>query len=215
MNFGKIIKFFIPNDTSFFPLFEEAAQMLVKTADLLHDMMLNDSPEIRKNNIKQIKNLEVAADDVAHNIFENLNKIFITPFDREDIHALTSSLDDVIDSINGVSQRIELYNPKSFLPEFERITQLIVYASKEILSAITALKNLKNPEKIKESCIKINSFENQADDLYHSAVSALFQNETDPFELIKKKEILETLEKIADKAEDVSDVLKTIIIKAA
>jgi uncharacterized protein len=108
-----------------------------------------------------------------------------------------------------------LYKPKSFPPQFLEISDLILQASREILLAIKELKNIKNPYKIKEACIKINEIENHADDIYHFGLSELFEHEKDAIELVKLKDILSTLEKATDKAEDVSDVLKTIIVKIA
>ncbi len=215
MAIDRLFKIFVPKDTTFFPLFEEDAQNLVAISSLFKQMINLEDPNLRVPFFSKIKDAEHVGDDITHKIFEKLNKTFITPFDREDIHTLTSTIDDVADFINKASQRIKLYKPKRFTPEMLKITQIISDACAEIHKAIGELRNLKNPEKINESCIQINSFENQADDLYHFAISELFDKEKDPVELIKLKEILETLEKATDKAEDVADVLRTIIIKAA
>lgn len=209
-----ILKFFVPKDHSFFPLFEEVAGILNKASQLLKLLMATENFGEREPIIKQIKSAEHDADDITHKIFQRLNKSFITPFDREDIQGLASSLDNVIDTINGTSQRISLYKPKTLMPVFGEMAEIIVQTSKEIEFSLHGLKNAgKNKDKIIQSCININSLENMADDLYHSGISSLFEKEGDTNELIKKKEIIETLEKTVDKAEDVSDVIKTILVK--
>ena len=163
----------------------------------------------------KIKQMENDGDDVAHKIFDELDKTFITPFDREDIHQLVSTLDDVLDLINGASQRIRLYKPKKFPAQFRELAVILVHGAEEVQAAVKELKNLKKPDKINASCVRINELENLADDLYHMVISDLFEHEKDAIELIKVKEVLQTIERACDRVEDVSDVLKTIIIKVA
>jgi uncharacterized protein len=215
MNFSKVLQVIIPKEKKFYPLFEESVDYMVKAAILLNKLLLIDDLNEKANIIRQIKEYEDKGDHVAHTIYEELNKTFITPFDREDIQKLASTMDDVLDYINGCSQKIKLYKPKEISKYSIEISELIVQASREIESGIKELKNLKQPHKIKDSCIRINEIENQADDIYHQAISDFFETEKDPIELIKKNEIIQTLEKATDKAEDVSDVLKSIIVKIA
>jgi predicted phosphate transport protein (TIGR00153 family) len=216
MNLDSVLKFFVPKDHSFYPLFEKDAQNLIKTAEMLRLLMATEDPEQQDSFIKQIKELEKIGDDITHTIFDQLNKSFITPFDREDIQQLASNIDDVVDTINGVGQRIRLYKPKTYAPIFAEIAEVIFRTAQEIENSVDLMKDpASNKNKIIESCITINTLENKADDLYHQGISMLFENEKDPFELIKKKEILETLEKAVDKAEDVSDAIKTIMVKLA
>ena len=216
MNLDYILKYFVPQDTSFFPLFEENGKILLRASELLKSLMVLHSLDEREAITKQIKIVEHEGDDITHKIFQQLNKSFITPFDREDIQQLASSLDDVIDFINGTAQRIELYKPKSFMPVFAEMAEVINQAAIEIEVSLKGLQHAgKNKEKIIQSCINLNTLENRADDLHHAGLSELFEKETDTIELIKKKAILETLEKTVDKAEDVSDVVKTILVKLA
>jgi len=216
MNFNSIVKVFVPSDTSFFPLFEEDAKILIHAAELLKQLMASEPSENRESLVKQIKAVELEGDEVTHKIYDQLNKSFITPFDREDIQELASRLDDVVDFINGSSQRVNLYKPKSFIHIFPEMAETIYLAAVEIETSLHGLKNaVKNRERIIQSCINLNTIENKGDDLYHQGISELFEGEADAKELIKKKEILETLEKCIDKAEDVSDVIKTILIKLA
>lgn len=215
MNLHQAIQSLAPKDKKFFPLFEGAAKNVVHTAELLKQLLSTEEIEKRKPFAAQIKAAEQVGDDFTHKIYSELSKTFITPFDREDVNELASSIDDVVDFMNGASQRINLYNPKTFLPEFRIFADLLLSAANQIVIAVNELRNLKNPKAINEACVKLDTIENQADDVYHIALVKLFEEEKDAIELIKKKEILETLEKATDKAENVSDVLKSIIIKLA
>lgn len=216
MNLDYFLKFFVPKDTAFFPLFEQDVKILVKASELFKTLMDTDDIEQRDPIIKQIKGLELEGDEITHQIYSQLNKSFITPFDREDIQELASSLDDVLDHINGVSQRIRLYKPKVLIPVLKEFSEIIYQAALEIEISVNGLRNAgKNKDKIIQSCIKLNTLENKGDDLYHIGISKLFDEEKDTIELIKTKEIIATLEKAVDKAEDVSDVIKTILIKMA
>lgn len=205
----------VPKDKKFFPMFESQADLIVEAADKLNDIFSTSDPEKHAELFKAIKDLENRGDDVAHQVFDELDKTFITPFDREDIHQLTSKLDDVLDFINGTSQRIRLYRLKKFPSEFLEFSSVMQDGAVEIRNAVKELYNLKKPETIRNAVIRINEVENKADDLYHSVISDLFENEKDAIELIKKKEVLQTMERASDRMEDVADVLKTIIIKLA
>lgn len=213
MNLRKIFRSLIPKETKFLDMFESASDNIVKAAVLLNQLIMIDDFDKRNALVKQIKEIESNGDTITHTIFEELNKTFITPIDREDIQSLTAFLDDVLDYINGTAQKIQLYKPKKLTPQFLEISDLILQAARQIQIAVIELKNIKNPMKIKEACIKINEIENHADDAFHIGLSDMFQNEKDAIELIKLKDILATLEKATDKAEDVADVLKTIIVK--
>jgi len=216
MGINKVFQFFVPKEKKFFPLFEGVAENLEKGAVLLNKLLLLIGNEEEKHSlVSQIKQCEEIGDDFTHKIFDELNKTFITPFDREDIQSLTSSLDDVLDYINSCAKRMELYKVVSLPKNTIEISELLVQASRELKIAIGELSNLKHPEVIKKSCIRLNEIENQVDDLYYMSVSDLFENEKDAIELIKKDAILKTLETATDKAEDVSDVLKSIIVKVA
>ena len=216
MNLDYFLKFFVPKDTAFFPLFEHDVKILVKATELFKALVDTNKIGQREPIIRQIKDLELEGDGVTHEIYSQLNKSFITPFDREDIHELASSLDDVLDHLNGASQRILLYKPKVLIPVVKEFSELIFQAAKEIEFSVNGLRNaVKNKEKIIQSCIVLKTIENKGDNLYQMGISRLFDEEKDTIELIKTKEILATLEKAINKAEDVSDVIKTILIKMA
>ncbi len=196
-------------------MFEAQAGLIVKAMEMLSEIFTTADHERQLELCKSIKDLENQGDEKAHQIFDELDTTFITPFDREDIHQLTSTLDDVLDFINGTSQKIRLYKLRDFPKEFLQFSHILTTGASEILHATKELHNLKKPEKIIKACIRINELENEADDVYHQVISDLFEHEKDAIELIKKKEVLQTLERAADRMEDVADVLKTIMIKIA
>ena len=214
MNIDKFLKFFVPKDHSFFPLFEEDARNLVKAADLLRTLMASETPEEHDRLNKEIKDVEHIGDEITDKAFEQLNKSFITPFDREDIHELTAHIDDVVDSINGISRRVCLYKPKKLIPVYKELAEVIYAAAIEIEVSIHGLRDAAaNKNKIMAACEKVKEIEHKADELYFDGVSELFEKEEDPKELLKNNKILEILERCVDEEEDVTDTLKAILIK--
>jgi uncharacterized protein len=212
---GFLKKILLPKEEKFFPLFEELADLVSESSHVLLKVVESPEPAQQHEHFREIKSLEKRADDIAHGVFDALDVTFITPFDREDIHQLVSKMDDVLDLINSASQQIKLYKPKKLLPQFKEMVVLIIRGCDQIKIAIHELRNLKKPGKISDACVKINELENVADDIFHQLISELFETEKNAIELIKNKEILETLEMATDSVEDVSDILKTIIIKSA
>lgn len=216
MNIDKLLKFFVPKDHSFYPLFEEDAKNLVKAAVLLNELLSSTDHEERERITKQIKDVEHIGDQITDRTFQQLNKSFITPFDREDIHELAGHIDDVVDSINGISRRICLYKPKTLMPVYKQMAEMILEAAKEIEVCISCLTDAAaNKEEITKSCNKVTDIEHKADEYYFFAVSELFEKETDPAEILKNNKILEILERCVDEEEDVTDVIKAILIKMA
>ena len=189
MSFSSIFKFLTPKDKTFIPLFEENAKLMVEGAVLFNKLFLVTDLAEKSSLMIRIKEVEQKGDEVTHRIFEELNKSFITPFDREDIHELASSMDDVLDFINSSSQRIRYYKPKHLGEEFVELSELVLQASREIHKAISELRDLKHTFKIKDACVRINEIENNADDIFYHSISKMYENETDPIEIIKKKEI--------------------------
>jgi len=165
---------------------------------------------------KKIRDIEHIGDEITNKTYEQLNKSFITPFDREDIHELTAHIDDVVDSINGIARRICLYKPKKMMPIYVEMAQLVYEGAKEVESAIHCLKDpVANKEKITRACGIVTAIEHKADELYFVGISELFEKEEDPKELIKNNKILEMLERCIDEEEDVTDTLKSVLIKMA
>jgi predicted phosphate transport protein (TIGR00153 family) len=216
MNIDSILKVFVPKDHSFFPLFEKDAHNLVKATGLLKELMSSTDPEEHERLHNEIKDVEHSGDEITIRTYEQLNKSFITPFDREDIHELTAHIDDVVDTINGIARRIYMYKPKKLIPIYKEMADFINEAAKEIEQAVHCLKDpVANRKKITSACETVTAIEHKADELYFKGISELFEEEEDPKELLKNNKILEMLERCVDEEEDVADTLKTILIKMA
>ena len=212
MGIGNIFRAFQPKDKIFFVLFEKVAQKLVEMSKEFHDGIrefdLNDETLLNK-----MSDYEHELDDLTHEIFVQLGENFITPFDREDINLLTSGLDDIADYIYASAKYIYLYkSPENKV--YSEFSLLIYKSCLEVKKALENLKDFRNPAEVKESCIKINSYENIADDVLSQAIVRLFET-NDAILIIKQKSILEYLEVVTDKAEDVANTMESIVIKYA
>jgi predicted phosphate transport protein (TIGR00153 family) len=216
MSLNSIFQYFVPKDKKIFaPLFEQAASNVVVMATILVEMVNSPNPATREELNKQIDKLENKGDEITHQIYLELGKNFITPFDREDIHALTTAIDDVADNIQEASNRMSLYRIDDFNESIRKLSDLILQATVDMEKAIKELKDLKNVRNIADSCIRINSLENQADYVFGRAVADLFLYETDAIRLIKYKEILSSLETATDMCEDAANVMESILVKNA
>jgi predicted phosphate transport protein (TIGR00153 family) len=216
MKIDAILHALLPKDDSFFTLFEKDSGNLVIAAGTFRDLMSNKiSKEERAQKIKKIEEFEHRGDEITHQIFKALGTTFITPFDREDIHVLASKLDDILDYIQGAATRIILYRVDTISPEAEKLAGLVYDAVVELNKAIPMLRDLRHAEKINESLVRINSMENEADDLFERAIANLFDTCKDPILLIKLKELLVSLETATDQCEDAANAIESILVKNA
>jgi predicted phosphate transport protein (TIGR00153 family) len=216
MSLNSIFQYFVPKDKKiFFPLFEQAASNVVAIATVLVEAVNSNNPASREEMFKQIDKLENKGDELTHQIYLELGKNFITPFDREDIHALATAIDDVADNIQGAANRMSLYRIDEFNEHIRKLSDLILQASIDLEKAVRELKDLRNVRAIADSCIRINSVENQADYVFDRAVADLFLYEKDAIKLIKYKEILASLETATDMCEDAANVMESILVKNA
>ncbi len=211
-----LLKFFLPKDRVFFSLFEEASQNLEALAGKLVKCVNESDYNKRAVIVQEMEDLEHQNDELTHRIFIELGKSFITPFDREDIHALASSLDDVADYMFATGKKINFYkiNPHED-SGILKMADAIKDAVLAVNAAVKELRNLKNTQKIIENVIKINYVENQADDLFDLAIEKLFDADIDAKTLIKKREIYQMMEVATDKCEDVGNVIESIVVKYA
>jgi predicted phosphate transport protein (TIGR00153 family) len=178
--------------------------------------MSSTDPETHERLHKEIKEVEHIGDEITDRSFQALNKSFITPFDREDIHELTASIDDVVDSIDGVSRRICLYKPKKLMDVYKEMAEMIHAAALEIEVCVHSLNDVAaNKKEILQACGKVKEIEHKTDEYYYVAVAELFDKEKDAAELLKNNKILEILERTVDEEEDVTDVIRAILIKMA
>lgn len=213
MNFNKIIQNLLPRHDNFFKLFEEDVQNLIIAGKIFEEAFHFPLTDRSKEKLHSIEDIEHAGDMITHKIFNELRSSFVAPFDREDIHLLTSSIDDVLDHIQGVAKRIFLYEINSFPEAGIQIIHTLNESIAELGKAIPLLRDMDNKAQIHEACVHINSCENKADDLFEHAVADLFKYCKDPIELIKIKEILEGLEVATDKCEDAANAIESIVIK--
>jgi uncharacterized protein len=198
----------IPKDTSFFLMFSAMSDILIAGARTLVDLFA-DYQDV-DNKIDEIHRIEREGDELTHAILTKLNQTFITPFDREDIHQLASKLDDVLDFINAAGARIVMYRITAPPPAAGDLARIILMQSQELQKAVSLMQKNGN---ILAHCVEINRLENEADLVAQHAIARLFECEKDPINLIKIKELLEFLERATDKAEDVANVLETVVLK--
>lgn len=191
-------------------MFAAIANNVTQGAMVLRDLFLNFQ-QIPAS-VNRIKEIERNGDEMTHKVYIKLNQTFITPFDREDIHELASRLDDVLDFINGASDRLVTYKIGNPPPAAAELAEVIVRQTEELSKAVALLEK---QDGILPHCVEINRLENMADSIARSAIGRIFEEETDPVRLIKFKELLEALEMATDKAEDAANVLETVVLKNA
>ena len=203
---------FFPKEIDFFEIFDKTSLNITKAASQLVDFMENfDNPEVRA---KEIHEIEQDSDMLTHDIMKKLNKTFITPIDREDLYALASRMDDVIDLIWAVADRISVFKWKEPMPEAIVMSKDILTTAEVMHKAVKKLKE-KNYAHVQEYCIEINRLENRVDRGFRDALGKLFDEVKDPILIIKWKEIYEHLEDASDRCEDVANVLEAIVLKYA
>jgi predicted phosphate transport protein (TIGR00153 family) len=204
---------FIPRETKFFELFADIANNVADGARALSDLLHHYDYEQMPAAVARIAAIEHRGDEMTHRILIKLNQTFITPFDREDIHLLASSLDDVLDFIFAASDRLLTYKITQPSPSAKVLAGIILKQSEELGKAVALLD--KDDSHLLDHCVEVNRLENEADKVSREAIGRLFEGELDPITLIKLKELLEVLEEASDKAEDVADVLETVVLKGA
>ena len=201
----------IPREVRFFDLFEQQSQHIIKGAQLLRELVNNFSDARAKAH--SIKEVEHQGDQITHDIVKKLNTTFITPIDREDIHDLATRLDDVLDYIEAAAERLVVYRIKEPTSASRAMAEVIVQQTHAMDRAIKCLRTM-DPG-FHEHAVEVNRLENSADNLLRDSLAALFEEQADPIEVIKWKEIYETMETVTDRCEDVVNVIEGIILKMA
>ncbi len=215
MALNSFLKIFMPKNKIFYELFEKVADNVSKMGSLLRNVVAEPDFDKRAALIARLEDLEHANDELTHSLFTELGRNFITPFDREDIHYLASSLDDIADYIYAAGKKINFYRVNPNDTGLQKFAELIEQGAEQVRLAVTELRDMKNMRKITEALVKINSIENQADDIFDFSIEKLFDTEPDAKEVIKKREIYQVMEIVTDKCEDASNVIESIIIKYA
>jgi uncharacterized protein Yka (UPF0111/DUF47 family) len=215
MGFNSIIQLFTPKDRVFYSLFEEVAEGVGRMGKLVKEVVAEPDFDRRAAIISQVEDQEHVNDELTHRVFTELGRNFITPFDREDIHYLASSLDDICDYIYATTKKINFYKVNPNDTGIQKMADLIEQGTAQIRIAVRELRNMKDMRKITDALVKVNSIENQADDIFDLSIERLFEIEPDAKEVIKKREIYQVMEIVTDKCEDAANVIESIIIKYA
>jgi predicted phosphate transport protein (TIGR00153 family) len=199
----------IPREEKFFEFFRVAAENILSGAKVLVQMTDEQRGDFEER-WRQLEEFEHEGDKITHQIIRKLNRTFITPIDREDIHSLTVALDDVMDLIEAAAARMALYKIKQPTEEARALAHLILKSAEQIVRAVS---NLERMDDVMEHCIEINRLENAADDVCREAIAKLFDSGHDPIDVIKWKEIYETMETATDRCEDVANIVETVALK--
>ncbi len=213
MAFNSFMKIFQPKDRIFYTLFEQVVDTVAEMSGMLKRLIIETEREKRFAILNEIENAEHKNDDTTHRIYTELGRTFITPFDREDIHFLATALDDVADYIYASAKRMTFYNITNDDEGIIKLANLVEFAVHELKIAVTGLRNMRDLQAMTTALVKINSIENQADDIYDLSVERLFDLEQDVKMLIKKREVYHAMETATDKCEDAGNAIETIIIK--
>ena len=215
MGFSSFVRKLLPQENQYFQLFTNNITNIQEAATDLRKLLDAKTTSERKILTSRIEDAEHRGDQITHAIYADLSKTFVTPIDREDIHALASEIDDILDLMEDVAVRAILYEVVEFPPEFRDLTDTLLRAVEDLTVAVPLLGNMKNVEKILSACEHVNTCENAGDDIYHNAIARLFKDVKDPIELIKLKEILSDIEEAIDKCEHVANVIEGVVVKYA
>jgi len=216
MKIDRIFQFFIVKEKKFYPLFIAQLENINEAAEDLRSLFLESNYEVQKEYHKKISSLETKGDQITATIYDELNKTFVTPFDREDIHILASRIDTFLDFIHDAARKQVMYKPKTIYKDLITIIDFIVEDAKILQTIVNDLEQIskKSNEAVKR-CRKIKEIEHKVDDLYENFNCFLFENEKDAIELVKHKNIVQSLEDTTDRAKDISDSIRSIIVKLA
>jgi len=204
---------FFPNEFNFFDLFEKQVSCAVDASKYFKELVLKGVFD--ESAIKRIGIIEHQADDVAHTIIDQLNKTFITPFDREDIHRLAKEIDDVVDMINTIVSRMRVYKLSGVNKNLVEFASVIEESVSAVACAVKAMRNMKNLKVVSTACVEVNRLENVGDSMRDEMLAELFEREKDPIAVIKWKEIYQDAETVLDICEDVAHVVDSILVKQA
>jgi len=201
----------IPREVRFFDSFEQQSQHMIRAAGLLQELVQNFADARAKAHA--IKEVEHQGDQVTHEVVKRLNTTFITPIDREDIHALAKELDDVVDLVQSLSSRMLLYRVEKSAEDLVQMADILLQSTENVRKAIVELRQPEKYRRVLDHCIEVNRLENAGDTLLGLAIGKLFTGRPEPLEVIKWKEIYEVVEEAIDKCEDVANTIESILVK--
>jgi len=201
----------LTRDKEFWTAFTSHSQLTVRAAGLLVEML--EHPERRQRLVQEISDLEHEGDKITHDTVLALHQTWITPLDRESIHGLISRLDDVLDFVDAAADRIALYEIELARPEAVDIARILLLSCSEIERAMGMLQNMKDAKPLLALCMHVNRHEHDADQIFRRGLARLFNERTDPLELMKWRDILESIETATDRAEDVANIIEGIVLE--
>jgi uncharacterized protein len=214
MKIDKFFQYFVVKEKKFYPLYIKQAEIVENAAELLVKLLKEESPEKRKEISKEIKKLETQGDEVERQLFDELYKTFVTPFDREDVQMLTSRVETFLDFIHDSAKKIVIYHPLTIDKVWVEIGEAILEDARILSGIMKELEFLTSKSKfIMQKCTRIKEIEHEVDDLFECYMSNLFEVEKNGVELTKNKNIVQNLEDATDRAKEIGDCLKTIIVK--
>jgi hypothetical protein len=211
--FSRLIALVTPSSGDYFILFNELAACSVRGAKVLAQMSAVNDPAIFKQHFQEIRKIESEADEITRSILLSLHKTFITPFDRSEIKDLAMALDDMIDYMEDIPQRAELYGSGEFTPEMSTLGQIAVRATEKVQEAVALLSDMQNAERILKICQEIGEVESEADRVMRAGVTRLFAEVSDARALIRAKELYELFEEAVDRCEDAADVIHGVVLE--
>ena len=216
MSLNSIIAWLKPREMVFFDLLEASVSNLLEASRLFErEFVSRKTPGDWAEMRHRMKDLEHAGDEITHQVVDRLNRTFVTPLEREDILALAHALDDVVDCLDGVAERLVLYKVTEVMPLAAKLSHLIVLGAEELVPLIACLRNMSNTKTINSQIHACMELENQADAVFHQALAEIFDQPQDPYHLIKWKEILALLEDATDRIELVSKVVSSTVMRNA
>jgi len=216
MKLDRFFQLFIVKEKKFYPLYVSQAENITEASKLLKVLIEETEPEKQKNLYREIKALETNGDRITATIYYELNRTFVTPFDREDINTLASRVDSYLDLIHDAARKLLMYQPKKRYKDLNIIVDNIIRDSELVLEIMQNLEWLtKKSSHLLSLCQKIKEIENIVDEIYEDFSTHLFENEKDAIELVKNKNIVQSLEDATDRAKDISETIKSIIVKLA
>lgn len=215
MGFSSFVRRLLPQENQYFQLFTTNISNIQEAATDLRKLLDAKTTSERKILVARIEDAEHRGDQITHDIFADLSRTFVTPIDREDIHALAAKIDDILDLMEDVAVRTILYEVMDFPPEFRDLTDTLLRAVDDLAIAVPLLGDMKNVDVILRACEHVNTCENAGDDIYHNAIARMFRDVKDPIELIKFKEILSDIEEAIDRCEHVANLIEGVVVKYA
>lgn len=204
---------FLPRDSNFFDLFDKQIKYAVDAA--IYFKQLVKKTAVDEESLQKMQDIEHQGDDVAHDIIDRLDKTFITPFDREDIHFLAKEIDDIIDMLNTIASRMKIYNVKGVDKNLVEFADVIEQSVSAVACAVNGMRDMKHCRSVNESCVEVNRLENVGDFMRDKVLAELFDTEKDPIVVIKMKEIYQDAETVLDICEDVAHAVESILVKQA